>query len=364
MEQVATALPAPTNGLPAGGPGFRTRVVLLGTAGGPQLMTSSRFGVSTAIVYGENVYLVDLGAGSPMRLIEAGLSGGGPRPTAFQRVRGIFITHMHSDHIVEWPMTYAIGAMNTDGSGPIEVFGPGDRGSLPRMFPPGRPEPALFGKQAPTAGITGMTALLTDAFAADFNDRARDSNAPDPSAFFRVHDIDISAHWDVDPAGIPPRLAQPLEIWQDGDVRVTATLVDHRPTAPAFAFRFDTPDGAVVVSGDTRVSENLIDLARDADYLVHEVIDRRFVEEFSASMGGDKAEAIREHLLNSHTTIEEVGRDVAEVANVKNLVLNHLAPANNDPARWQLAQEGFSGRLIVGEDLMDLGVGVPARHCT
>ena len=62
-------------------------------------------------------------------------------------------------------------------------------------------------------------------------------------------------------------------MWSDGEVQVTATLVDHHPTAPAFAYRIDTPDGSVTVSGDTTVSQNLIDLAKDTDYLVHEVID-------------------------------------------------------------------------------------------
>ncbi len=56
-------------------------------------------------------------------------------------------------------------------------------------------------------------------------------------------------------------------------MKITATLVDHHPKAPAFAYRFDTPDGSIVVSGDTTVNPNLIDLAHNADYLVHEVID-------------------------------------------------------------------------------------------
>jgi ribonuclease BN (tRNA processing enzyme) len=37
-------------------------------------------------------------------------------------------------------------------------------------------------------------------------------------------------------------------------------------------------------------------------------------------------------------------------------VLTHLAPATNPESRWQEAQRGYSGRLIVGDDLMRLGV--------
>jgi ribonuclease BN (tRNA processing enzyme) len=178
-----------------------------------------------------------------------------------------------------------------------------------------------------------------------------------PDDLFTVHDIDLGDVWDIDPAGRPPRLTEPLSIWEDGDVRVTATLVDHRPMAPTFAYRFDTPDGSIVFSGDTCVSENLIRLARDADYLVHEVIDPRFVDELVAAVPEAIREPLREHLLTSHTTIEQVGRDVAEPAGARNLVLNHLVPATNPARRWKAAQKGYSGRLIVGEDLLHLGVG-------
>jgi ribonuclease BN (tRNA processing enzyme) len=357
------AVAAPASASPSGrhtGSNNRTRVVLLGTAGGPTILSDQRMGVATAVVYEDKVYVVDLGHGSQMRLIEAGLGAEGFGGTSFANVRGLFFTHMHSDHIIEWPAVYSTASMNTVGrtiDGPIEVFGPGDRGSLPRVFPPGRTAPPVYNPDDPTPGITGMSGYLRQAFAADFNDRARDSNFVSPDMIFNIHDIDISPYWTPDPQGVPPRLAAPLQIWQDGDVTVTATLVDHHPTAPAFAFRFDTPDGSVVISGDTGVSQNLIDLARGCDFLVHEVIDPQFAEQLAATLPPAIAEPVKKHLLESHTTIEQVGRDVAEQAQAKNLVLTHLVPANNPVSRWQQAQKGYSGKLIVGEDLMQLGVG-------
>ncbi|WP_246063515.1 MBL fold metallo-hydrolase [Blastococcus colisei] len=161
----------------------------------------------------------------------------------------------------------------------------------------------------------------------------------------------------IGPAGVPPRLEAPLDVWTDGDVRVTATLVDHRPTAPSYGFRFDTPDGSITVSGDTTVSQNLIDLARGTDYLVHEVIDLAWVESLGSVLPKEFFEPLKQHLIESHTTIEQVGRDVAEPAGAKNLVLTHLLPENNPKGRWQQARRGYSGRLIVGEDLMELSVG-------
>lgn len=337
----------------------RTRVVLLGTAGGPAVLDGGRHGASTAIAFEDKVYVVDLGVGAFGRLQQSGLSPATGLGSALSSVRGIFFTHLHSDHTVDWPTTYAIGSMNTVGrsGGPIQVFGPGARDTLTRVFPPTRPAPAVVNPGNPMPGISSMTGHLRNAFAQDFNDRLRDSNFPDPETLFDVHDIDHSGLWAIDPVGVPPRLEAPIQVWRDGEVTVTATFVDHRPTAPAYGYRFDTPDGSVVVSGDTCVSQNLIDLARGADVLVHEVIDPEFVERLTASLPSETADPVRKHLLESHTTIEQVGRDVAEPAGVGTLVLSHLVPTDNPPSRWRKARQGFSGNLIVGEDLKVIPVG-------
>ncbi|WP_370615634.1 MBL fold metallo-hydrolase [Mumia sp. Pv 4-285] len=358
---LATAVPSAAAGAPAHRRGrpARTRLVLLGTAGGPAYVDATRAGVSTAVVFEDRVYVVDLGLGAFQRLAQSGLGPDNGLGSALTNVRGVFFTHLHSDHTVDWPGTYVTGSMNATGrtDGAIQVFGPGRRDTLPRVFPPNRPAPALVSPDDPTPGISGMTGYLRQAFAQDVNDRLRDSNFTAPDAMFDVHDIDLSGVWTVDPLGKPPRLDAPIPVWEDGDVRITATLVDHHPTAPAFAYRFDTPDGSVVVSGDTTVSENLIDLAQDCDYLVHEVIDPVFVDDLTAALPADVGPAVREHLLGAHTTIEQVGRDVAEPAGAKNLVLSHMVPGANPMSRWRKAQRGYSGRLVVGEDLMELPVG-------
>jgi ribonuclease BN (tRNA processing enzyme) len=336
----------------------RTEVVLLGTSGGPILLGGPRAGISTAVVYSDRVYVVDFGIGSYPRLGQAGLGLPDVFASSLSNVHAILFTHLHSDHFADWPAVYATGISNiTNRTQPaIKVFGPGDRGTLPRVFPPGRTPPPVFSPEQPTPGIAGMTAHLRRAFAQDLNDRARDGSLRDPDDVFEIHELDLGGTWTVDADGKPPRLTTPLEVWVDGDVRITATLVDHHPMAPAFAYRFDTPDGSVVVSGDTTVSQNLIDLAQGCDYLVHEVIDARFVDAIVAAAPPEAADGLRAHLLGAHTTIEQVGRDVAEPAQAKNLVLTHLVPATSPESNWQLAQRGYSGRLIVGNDLMCLGV--------
>jgi ribonuclease BN (tRNA processing enzyme) len=336
----------------------RTRLVLLGTAGGPAHLGGSRYGISTAVVYQEQVYVVDLGLGAFQRLAQSGLGPGTGLGDSLSNVRGMLFTHLHSDHTVDWPALYATGTANTVGRAgdPIQVFGPGARDASTALFPPNRPDPRPVAPAEPYPGITSMTEHVRSAFAQDFNDRIRSSGFSDPAVLFETNDIDLSGTWKVDAAGIPPRLASPIHVWQDGDVSITATLVDHRPTAPAFAYRFDTPDGSIVISGDTCVSENLIDLAHGCDYLVHEVIDPDFIDQLVAALPAEQAAAVKEHLLVAHTTIEQVGRDVAQPARAKNLVLSHLVPGNNPIAKWRKAQRGYRGNLIIGQDLMELPV--------
>jgi ribonuclease BN (tRNA processing enzyme) len=334
----------------------RTRLVLLGTSGGPTYFGHGRFGISSAVVYKKRVYLVDLGLGAFQRLARAGLGGHAGLNTSLTHVRGLFFTHLHSDHTVDWPALYATGTANNVGrtGGPIQVFGPGRRDTPTALFPPNRPAPAVVNPSDPYPGISAMTTNLRAVFAQDFNDRIRSSGFVDSDKLFETHDIDLGGIWSVGPDGIPPRLTSPIHVWTDGDVRITATLVDHRPTAPAFAYRFETPDGSIVFSGDTCVSENLIDLAHRADYLVHEVIDPDFIDQLTAALPAAQAGPVREHLLVAHTTIKQVGRDVAQPAKAKNLVLTHLVPGNNPTAKWRRAQHGYDGNLIVGEDLMEL----------
>ena len=336
----------------------RTKLVLLGTAGGP-VAGGSRFGISTAVVYEKKVYVVDLGLGAFQRLAQSGLGMGSELGgDALSNVSGMFFTHLHSDHAVDWPAFYATATINILGrtGDPIQVFGPGARDTPTALFPPNKPEPAPVAPGDPYPGITSMTEHVRAAFAQDFNDRIRSSGFRDPATLFQINDIDLSGVWNVDPEGVPPRLSDPLPVWKDGDVTVTATLVDHRPTAPAFAYRFDTPDGSIVISGDTSVSQNLIDLAHGCDYLVHEVIDPDFVDQLVRALPPEQAAAVKEHLIVSHTTIQQVGRDVAQPARAKNLVLSHLVPGNNPIAKWKQAQKGYRGRLIVGEDLMVIPV--------
>ncbi len=116
----------------------------------------------------------------------------------------------------------------------------------------------------------------------------------------------------------------------------------------------------MVFSGDTgaNTNSNLQALAWWADILVHEVIDTEWVDfKFGTNPSvGTPAYALRQHMLNSHTPVEKVGAGGAESCGVKTLVLNHLMPGVMQMSHLQRARNGFSGKLIVGMDLIQIRV--------
>jgi ribonuclease BN (tRNA processing enzyme) len=144
-------------------------------------------------------------------------------------------------------------------------------------------------------------------------------------------------------------------VMQDENVKVTCALVQHPPVEPAFAYRFDCPDRSIVISGDTRPSPNLVKLAQGADVLVHEVMHLPSLEQLIATE--PNAKTLREHLLASHTSTEQVGR-IATEAGVKTLVLSHFVPGGypflKDEVWFDAVRPYFSGNLIVGRDLLEL----------
>ena len=146
-----------------------------------------------------------------------------------------------------------------------------------------------------------------------------------------------------------------LEITVNVEGKVTAAVVDHPPIRPAFAYRFDTPDRSLVISGDTAPSPALVELAKGADVLVHEVLYLPAVERMAGNE--PQAKRLREHLVASHTPSGELGR-IAAQAGVKTLVLSHFVPGD-DPsitdAMWTAGvRDHFKGKVVVGRDLMVL----------
>ncbi|MFD1211150.1 MBL fold metallo-hydrolase [Arthrobacter sp. GCM10027362] len=360
----ATAALATTAAAPAAASGHRTprsntHVVLLGTAGGPSLLQGSdRHGISSAVVVGDRYYLVDAGHGIYHQLLKARLGNWNKLPAEpLDGLRAVFLTHLHSDHVSDLATLFTSGlfAGLDRADPPVQLIGPGDRGVLPPVFG-GVPEPAIVAPEEPTPGTTAMWHHLIRAFATDYNDRSRDNGKPSPHNLVEAHDIVLPSELAADPNGTPHPAMNPIDVYEDDRVKVTGILVQHAPIFPAFAFRFDTEDGSVVFSGDTSPSDNLIRLADGADVLLHEVMSVAAVEEGFPKPRTPQQEGLVQHLLSAHTSIEDVG-PVAERAGAKKLVLHHFVPPHRPEREWRNAQKGFSGRLIVGQDLDVINVG-------
>ncbi|MGK4219420.1 MBL fold metallo-hydrolase [Kocuria marina] len=333
--------------------GSKTKLVLLGTAGGPTLFPGNQSaGIASALAVGDRYYLIDAGHGVLSQLRKAKL---GPHHEAAQDgpldvLGGIFLTHLHSDHTVDLSNVLVTGIYNgLQSVSRIPVWGPGNRRRLPPLFGQG-PAPAPINPANPTPGTQEMMDLLVQMFATDLNDRLFDNRKPAPAQLWEARDVPVPEEYLADPNGAPAPDMEPFTFYEDDRVKVSAILVNHAPVFPALAYRFDTEDGSVVFSGDTARCANLVRLAQDADVLVHEVIDEDWAAGLFPSPRSEAEEGLYRHLIQAHTLKTEVGAIAAE-ANVGTLVLSHLVPVIQPEAVWAECAKGFDGRMVVGRDL-------------
>ena len=326
-----------------------TRLVLLGTSGGPR-PSPVRSGIAQAIVVAGRTFLVDCGTGVGRQLRRARL---------LSSLRAVFLTHLHSDHDCDYVNLFLQAWPILQSGSPVAVYGPGSAGGAGALPPgPSGRSVALASPTSPTPGLVEMTRLLLAAHAYDVNLRMRESGRGDLAGLFHLEEVTVPA---AVGASAPDRVApvmQPVPVLDDGDVRVTAVLVPHGAVFPSFAYRFDGPDGSVVVSGDTVPSANVVRLARGADVLVHEVFADDVDEPEPEAGDPWESDQRLHHLLTSHTPVSEVGKLAAQ-AGVGRLVLTHFIPGDDalPDGYWiERVRRDFDGEVVVGHDLMELTV--------
>lgn len=180
-----------------------TTIVLLGT-GGPRPNPAAS-GPATAVVVGSRVFLFDAGPGVERRLSAAGLPVDG--------VTALFVTHLHSDHTLGLPdLIFTSWVMGR--RAPLAAFGP--------------------------HGLRQMIDHIIAAWSEDIAIRTSGLEHEAPGGYrAAVHEI------------------RPGAIYDSAGVRVTAIPVLHGSWKEAFAYRVDTPDRSIVISGDTRPSDAL-----------------------------------------------------------------------------------------------------------
>lgn len=284
-------------------------VITLGTAAGPAIRSGAP-GIATAVVVDGAHYLVDFGLGCTRQAQAAGLRG--------KDLRAAFVTHLHSDHVGELPayLLWNWGAPVEGFEHDVPIYGPGP-------------------------DTSAMVSSILAAYDYDIRIRIVDEGRPDLRKIVRPVDIPLPAG--VAAAGPEHTPAmEPFAVYEDEFVTVTAILVEHPPVFPAFAFRFDTRYGSVVISGDTTECANVARLARSADLLVHEAVNLAFFAE------RDFSPEFLNHQQISHTTPDGVGR-IATAAGVPHVVLSHLAGVATDDEWADGVRTAFAGKVTVAK---------------
>lgn len=345
---------------PAPAGSSNTRLVLLGTSGGPPYWPGgSREGISTALVVGDRYYIIDAGHGvmGQLRKARLGINYETDMDGPLDALGGIFLTHLHSDHVADLNNILSEGIFNglQHVEKKVPIWGPGNRGELPELFGGGK-APKPLNPRNPTPGTKQMTDLLVQAFATDFNDRLFDNRKPRPDELWEAFDVPVPKEYMKNPNSDPCPAMEPFDFFEDDRIKVSAILVNHAPVFPSLAYRFETEEGSVVFSGDTGLTPNITTLAQGADVLVHEVLDKTWPESLFPQPRSDAQEGLYQHLIQAHTLIEDVGK-VAQAANVGTLVLSHLVPGNRPDEVWARCAEDFDGKLVIGRDLDVIGVG-------
>ncbi|MDX2032794.1 MAG: MBL fold metallo-hydrolase, partial [Blastocatellia bacterium] len=271
------------------------RVVLLGT--GTPNADPERMGPSVAVVVNDVPYVVDSGPGVVRRAAAA--ARGGEKGLSVEKLRRLFLTHLHSDHTAGLPdFIFTPAVLERDA--PLEIMGP--------------------------PGTKRMTDHIRKAYAEDIEIRLRGLEPAKPRGY------DVRA-----------RDVKPGVVYKDENVTVRAFAVKHGSWRHAYGYRFETADRVIVVSGDCAPSESVIEACNGCDVLVHEVYS-------TAGFARRPPEWQRYHAA-FHTSSRELA-EIATKARPKLLVLYHQLLWGTTPAQLlEEIRQGYSGKTASAEDL-------------
>jgi ribonuclease BN (tRNA processing enzyme) len=283
------------------------KITLLGTGTPAPSLTRQSSGYLFDV--GDDVIVMDHGPGTQHRLLEAGR-----HPT---EVTHAFLSHMHYDHILDYPrLVLQRWDMGAGRIPELKVFGP---------HPLARISERLLGEDG--------------AFGLDLESRVS-------------HRASLDVY--VSRGGVLPRRKPQPEITEvaPGDIiegngwRVVVGAASHfQPILECVGYRIESPEGSVTYSGDSGgVPDSMVELARDCDVLIH-------MCHFATGM--EPSDVYRQ-ASGSHMDVAEVARR----ANARTLVLSHMIPMLDAPGVLErLVTEMhavYPGHIIIGRDLMQI----------
>jgi ribonuclease Z len=276
---------------------MRLKVTFLGTSG--SMPTSERGSASVAIGFGREVLLLDCGEGTQRQMVAAHIG--------FTRISAILLTHLHGDHVLGAPGLLQSMTLQRRET-PLDVYGPrGTHAFLQCVSNTvGGPSFPVTIHEISEPGIISETKGYTiKAAKADHRVEAWSYalvESPRPGRFHPERAREL---------GVPKgELWKRLQDWENvefgGRVVRAAEVVDP-----------PRPGRRIVYTGDTRPSDHIVELAYNADLLIHE-----------ATFGEELTERAAE---DGHSTATQAA-GVAAKAKARRLILTHISGRYSDVA--------------------------------
>ncbi len=303
------------------------RVTFLGTSGA--VPTTQRAPSAVLVNREGERFLFDCGEGTQRQMMRFG--------TGFD-VSHIFVTHLHGDHILGIPGLVQSLDFN-DRTAPLAIHVPaGSRDEIETLVHAGGHRPGY------PVRIHEVSPGSVAYDAADFAVRTVETDHRTRSMGYALVEDDRPGRFDRERAeelGVPvgPKFGR----LHEGE---SVELDDGRIVRSEQVVGPPRPGRTLVYTGDTRPVDAVVDVARDADLLIHD-----------ATFADDEAERARR---TGHSTAREAA-EVAARAGVARLALTHIS--SRYAARWEeLEREAravFDGECFVASDGQTVDVPFP-----
>jgi len=270
------------------------------TGSGTPIPDANRAGPGALVRHDDLTIQFDVGRGTVQRLTGADVW--------IPDLSAVFVTHHHSDHLTgltDLVLTYW-NMDRTDARPPLPIVAP--------VGPAGK-----------------YVKTLLDGWDDDIDVRANHAGRSTRPAF------------DLIEFDVPDSVT---EVWRHGQAVVSVGQVRHEPCPSSVGYRVDTPDGSVAITGDTRVCDEVAELAAGVDVLVYEAMRFSFFDDLPP---------YRHHVKDYHADTHLIGEQAAALG-VPKLILTHLIPSPvNDIDRQMFVDEvrsgGYLGEIVVADDL-------------
>ena len=297
------------------------KVVFLGTSG--SMPTPERSSSSVAVKIGRGVVLLDCGEGTQRQMVAAHIG--------FSRVKLIFITHLHGDHVLGVPGLLQSMTLQRREE-PLDVFGP-------------RGLHAFLQGVSSTLGGPGFPVAVHEIHEPGVVHEWKGFKVEACRAEHRLEAWSYAITENPRPGRFHPERARALGVpegvlWkrlQDGeDITLDGNIVRSLDVS-------DPPRQGrrIVYTGDTRPSDNVVELASGVDLLIH-----------AATFGDELLERAAE---DGHSTASQAA-GVAARAGVKRLVLTHISSRYGDTGPLLEAAKKVFPDTQIAVDLLEVDV--------